>query len=236
MPLFIIKGAETSLLEGGAAVVKCLALSSGFTDDVRYILKLSERWIAPILAFSRMEKALQLPNATGVSIKSPAILYNPAPTPGPSVMIEIQSAYISATLDSPFILRDVNISFLQGSLSIVTGDVASGKTTFLRGIAGRAPIEAGYLTLVTKNIGFCGQDPWIENKSIRENIVGPATFHRPWFNVVIQACALHAETAAFGERFIVGHNGNRLNRAQQQRVVSDIEYKKVFTNLIQGSC
>lgn len=219
IPVFMIHDVSAYLTRNGATIVKYLALSTEFTDDVKYVIRTSERWTHMSLAFSRMKNILQLPNVAEIDAKSRIVSYTPTETAEPSPMIEVISAYIAPALDTPFALRDINLSLDHGSISVITGDVATGKSTLLRGIAGHAPIEAGCLTMADEKIAFCGQDPWLENKSIRDNIVGSAVFFRAWFNVVIQACVLQSEATTLGEHYIVGHNGDKLNRAQRQRVV-----------------
>lgn len=134
--------------------------------------------------------------------------------------VQVSNATITPSIDSTAVVQAVNMSLPYGSLSIVAGDVGSGKTTLLRAISGRAPILSGSITISSDVFGFCGQDPWLQNKSIRENIIGLSEFRRSWFNMVVQACVIEGETRRFGEGYIIGPYGSKLNRSQRQRLVS----------------
>ncbi|KAG9689543.1 putative multidrug resistance protein, partial [Aureobasidium melanogenum] len=69
-------------------------------------------------------------------------------------------------------------------------------------------------------IAYCKQDPWIMNKSIRENIVGNLEFDKEWFDTTTSLCELKADLTAFeaGEWHCAGDKGGNLSGGQRQRV------------------
>lgn len=199
----------------GASIIKCLALSYTFVEDIRLVLKIASYWTTTVSAFSRIETALRLPDTQGINTND-----HRGSEDNAAVMVQMTAANIAPDHALPVVIRDVNMAYARGSLSIIAGEAGSGKSTLLRSILGRSFIAQGTVTVAEDDIGFCGQEFWLENKSIRENIVGSYRFHRPWYNVVIAACVLEDEAKSLGEHFLVGSNGAKLNRSQRQRIVS----------------
>ncbi|CEJ93329.1 hypothetical protein VHEMI08922 [[Torrubiella] hemipterigena] len=212
-PIFIIDHQAVVFSENGTSIVTCLALSYAFVDDFRLAMQVANYWAMTVSAFSRIETILRLPVTAGISVDD-----NLRQGENAAVMVHMESANIAPDSDLPVVVRDVNMSYARGSLSVITGESGSGKSSLLRSITGRSFIAEGVVTVADDDIGFCGQEFWLEDKSIRENIVGSYRFHRPWYNVVIAACVLEDEAKGLGEHFLVGPNGAKLNRSQRQRI------------------
>ncbi|EFW99141.1 ABC bile acid transporter [Grosmannia clavigera kw1407] len=90
-----------------------------------------------------------------------------------------------------FILRDLNVTFPAGELSIISGKTGSGKSLLLAAILGEVDLLAGSIQvphclpiaerhdekatkanwILPKSMAFIAQIPWIENATIKENIV-----------------------------------------------------------------
>ncbi|QRV96276.1 ABC transporter transmembrane region [Ceratobasidium sp. AG-Ba] len=74
-----------------------------------------------------------------------------------------------------FRLADVSFSVPRGSLTAIVGPVASGKSSLLLGILGEMPRTKGSVVFGGR-IVYCAQTAWIQNATLRDNIV----FGRPW--------------------------------------------------------
>ncbi len=111
----------------------------------------------------------------------------------------------------------------SGSLTIVVGPVGGGKSTFLKGLAGEAPLASGQMFIRYPTMSICEQTTWLANASIRENIVGESPpDDDEWYKAVVKACALEPDLARLpqGDSTIVGSKGIRLSGGQKQRIVS----------------
>lgn len=75
--------------------------------------------------------------------------------------VEVCNVSISWKDEGSPVLRDLNISVKRGELAIVIGPVASGKTTFLKGLLGEVPAVDGNIKIGRKNIAWCEQTPWL---------------------------------------------------------------------------
>ena len=70
----------------------------------------------------------------------------------------------------PFMLRDLNIAIGRHELIAVIGDVASGKSSLLAAIAGDMRKTSGQLVIGSSR-AYCPQYSWIQNATVRENIL-----------------------------------------------------------------
>lgn len=68
-------------------------------------------------------------------------------------------------------LKDVNLSFPEGSLSVILGRSGCGKTTLLRVMAGLEKLDSGSVKMGSGKVGMVFQEPrlmpWL---SVRENV------------------------------------------------------------------
>lgn len=129
----------------------------------------------------------------------------------------------SASADT--ILRDISFSIPRGSLTMIVGPVASGKTTLLKAILGEIPYEdGGYLSITDRRMAFCSQVPWLPNTSIRDAISGPcgnsAPFDDAWYQKCIHACDLLHDISLLpeGDKTQLGTGGAALSGGQKHRI------------------
>ena len=119
----------------------------------------------------------------------------------------------------------------SGSLTVLQGGVAAGKSTLLYGLLGEAKLVHGSVKLrgidgtaaeLRPLISLVGQTPWLLAASIRENICLGASgdFDADRYAAACAACALAPDLAALenGDAEHVGENGERLSGGQRQRV------------------
>lgn len=127
---------------------------------------------------------------------------------------------IPETKDSieDFKLSNINLNVNKGELVIVTGVVGSGKSSLLNAIAGRMPRTEGYGEL-NGTMLFCGQ-PWVQNATIKENIIFGGDFDEKRYQQCIYSCALvdDLKTLPAGDRTEVGERGITLSGGQKARL------------------
>ena len=85
------------------------------------------------------------------------------------------------------VLSGVNLSCPRGTLTLVIGTVGSGKSTLIAGLVGEADRVAGTVR-VQGSIAFAGQSPWVQNRTLRENVTFALPFRPAWFSTVVSAC------------------------------------------------
>ena len=118
-------------------------------------------------------------------------------------------------------VRGASFRVFEGELLLVAGGVASGKSSLLAGLLGEARTHChGAPRLPAEGVAYCAQVPWVQNMSLRDNIV----FGRPWdaahFRTVLEACSLRQDLAALpdADHTIIGERGVTLSGGQKQRV------------------
>ncbi|KAL2038338.1 hypothetical protein N7G274_008987 [Stereocaulon virgatum] len=165
-------------------------------------------------------------------------------TPGTAVSFEDVSVAWPADSQEEdparFILRDINISFPPQELSLVSGQTGSGKSLLLAAIIGEADKQSGTIRapkalamqdrydhkanksnwIIDNATAFVAQIPWIENASIKDNILFGLPFDSGRYEKVIACCALKKDLRMMiaGDMTDIGANGINLSGGQRWRI------------------
>ncbi|KAK7954832.1 hypothetical protein PG996_015635 [Apiospora saccharicola] len=119
----------------------------------------------------------------------------------------------------PFKLHGLNFEIGRNELIAVIGGVGSGKTSLLSALAGDMRKTSGEVVLGA-NRAFCPQYAWIQNATLRQNILFGKDMDRKWYNEVIQACALQPDLDMLpnGDATEIGERGITISGGQKQRL------------------
>ncbi|CEP16804.1 hypothetical protein [Parasitella parasitica] len=130
-------------------------------------------------------------------------------------------------------LKNLNLSFPVGKFSIVCGPTGSGKTSLLASLlgetfclSGRAilprtiPDKLSSLGGAVSGIAYVAQTAWLQNCSIRDNILFGLPFDEERYEAVLYMTALtrDLDILEFGDATEVGEKGITLSGGQKQRV------------------
>ena len=99
------------------------------------------------------------------------------------------SSDVASTLveeHEPFKLHDLNVEIGRHELVAVIGTVGSGKTSLLAALAGDMRQTNGEVTLGASR-AFCPQYAWIQNATVKQNILFGKEFDKQWYADVIKA-------------------------------------------------
>lgn len=94
------------------------------------------------------------------------------------------------------ILDKVNLVINPG-LTLVYGQIGSGKTALLQAILGEMDKLGGQLGIPKEIIGYHSQKPWLQSLSIRDNILFHSPYDEERYNDVLESCALLPDLASF---------------------------------------
>ncbi|CAN7950998.1 unnamed protein product, partial [Ixodes pacificus] len=89
----------------------------------------------------------------------------------------------------PSVLRDLNLSVREGSLVAVVGAVGCGKSALLNAILGTLEKVSGSVD-VHGRLAYVAQQSWIQNATLKENIIFTSTANEERYQKVVEACAL----------------------------------------------
>jgi ATP-binding cassette subfamily C (CFTR/MRP) protein 1 len=122
-------------------------------------------------------------------------------------------------------LSGVNLSVQSKSLSVICGRVGSGKSSLISGLLDElrctpsSPDDSfGYK--IRGKAAYVAQEAFIQNLSVRENILFGAPFDQERYDTVVEACSLTSDFALMpsGDACEIGERGVNLSGGQKQRV------------------
>lgn len=89
----------------------------------------------------------------------------------------------------------------------MVGSVGSGKSSFVNALIGELNKISGHINIKGK-VAYAPQQPWIQNGSIRENILFGLPYDRAFYQRVITLCCLKSdfEQLVDGDRTEIGEN------------------------------
>ncbi|KAF6817296.1 Oligomycin resistance ATP-dependent permease YOR1-like protein 1 [Colletotrichum sojae] len=119
----------------------------------------------------------------------------------------------------PFKLQDISFEIKRDELVAVIGSVGSGKTSLLAALAGDMRKTSGEVVLGASR-AFCPQYAWIQNATVRDNILFGKDMDKAWYDKVINACALRPDLAMLpnGDMTEIGERGITISGGQKQRL------------------
>lgn len=118
------------------------------------------------------------------------------------------------------IIRGANFQLPYGSITPIVGRIGAGKSTIVEAVLGHSEVLGGSVEVHVNDISYCGQNVWLQDTTIRQNIVGHLEYDDVRFRRVIRACFLEDDVAWLpdGVDYVVGANGSNLSGGQRQRV------------------
>ncbi|KAJ2825250.1 hypothetical protein FBU31_003767, partial [Coemansia sp. 'formosensis'] len=145
-----------------------------------------------------------------------------------------------------FALKDIDVRFPHGVLSIVAGPTGSGKSSLLSALIGEMTLTRGRILLPTVNsrldasidhkyrdiielsneglvirdIAYVAQEAWLRSATIRENILFGEHYDACRYEEVLRVCALKPDLRILsaGDQTEIGERGVTLSGGQKQRV------------------
>uniref|UniRef100_A0A8C1V5V3 ABC-type glutathione-S-conjugate transporter n=1 Tax=Cyprinus carpio TaxID=7962 RepID=A0A8C1V5V3_CYPCA len=116
-------------------------------------------------------------------------------------------------------LRGINVEVQRGSLVAVVGHVGSGKSSLLSAMLGEMEKKSGHVT-VSGSVAYVPQQAWIQNATLKDNILFGCEMKDSWYQKVLEACALLPDLEILPARDAteIGEKGLNLSGGQKQRV------------------
>ncbi|KAI5952854.1 hypothetical protein KGF54_003721 [Candida jiufengensis] len=115
-------------------------------------------------------------------------------------------------------LRDINFKIKKGEFVVITGLIGSGKSSLLSAMSGFMKRTSGSV-YVDGSLLLCGY-PWVQNTTVKENILFGLEYDEEKYNQVIYACSLESdlEILPAGDRTEIGERGITLSGGQKARI------------------
>ncbi|XP_073826057.1 multidrug-Resistance like Protein 1 isoform X6 [Musca autumnalis] len=121
--------------------------------------------------------------------------------------------------DGEITLKNINMHVKKNTLCAIVGTVGSGKSSVVQAYLGEMEKISGTVNTVG-SIAYVPQQAWIQNSTLRENILFGKPYDRKRYNKVIDACALRPdiEMLSAGDQTEIGEKGINLSGGQKQRI------------------
>ena len=116
--------------------------------------------------------------------------------------------------------HSINLKIPNGKLIAIVGSIGSGKSSLLSALLGNMLKLTENEVNVNGSIAYAPQQPWIQNATVRQNIM----FNKPMDHVVYQrvldACSLipDLDLMPSGDMTEIGERGINLSGGQRQRI------------------
>ncbi|XP_072401345.1 multidrug resistance-associated protein 1 isoform X11 [Diabrotica undecimpunctata] len=117
------------------------------------------------------------------------------------------------------VLKDININIKKKTLTAIVGTVGSGKSSLISAFLGEMDKLSGRVNSYGK-VAYVSQQAWIQNATLRDNILFGKPYDKTLYDAVVEACALNPDLDMLpaGDQTEIGEKGINLSGGQKQRV------------------
>merc|ERR1719232_1502735 len=105
----------------------------------------------------------------------------------------------------------MNIDMKKGELIAVVGKIGSGKSSLLSAILGEMQKIRGD-RIINGRISYVAQQAWIQNLTLKDNVLFSSRYDEDRYQEVIKACCLASDIDILpnGDQTEIGENGVNL--------------------------
>ena len=131
--------------------------------------------------------------------------------------------YVPKGVDYDLTLKNINFEVKPGELVGIVGEVGCGKSSLLQAIINGLillnPKECDGVH-INGRVGYSAQIPWIQNDTIRNNILFSGKFDEEKYNRVLSLCQLNEDLETFEGKDLteIGEKGVNLSGGQKVRI------------------
>ncbi|XP_068114091.1 ATP-binding cassette sub-family C member 2 [Hyperolius riggenbachi] len=139
--------------------------------------------------------------------------------PDVDAAIQFSDATFTWEPDTPPAVKRVNLDIKEGQLIAVVGAVGSGKSSLVSAMLGEMDYVTGHIN-IKGSLAYVPQQAWIQNATLKDNILFGAPLDENRYQQVLEACALlpDLEILPGGDKAEIGEKGINLSGGQKQRV------------------
>uniref|UniRef100_A0A8U7N0C2 ATP binding cassette subfamily C member 2 n=1 Tax=Corvus moneduloides TaxID=1196302 RepID=A0A8U7N0C2_CORMO len=162
---------------------------------------------------ARLERYL-----SGEDLDTSAIHHNPITLLCAGLTQELMGD-LAVLLPQPSCLCSVTLDVTPGSLVAVVGAVGSGKSSLVSAMLGEMENIKGHIN-IQGSLAYVPQQAWIQNATLKDNILFGSELDEAKYQQVLKACALlpDLELLPAGDQTEIGEKGINLSGGQKQRV------------------
>uniref|UniRef100_A0A8C5SKT9 ABC-type glutathione-S-conjugate transporter n=1 Tax=Laticauda laticaudata TaxID=8630 RepID=A0A8C5SKT9_LATLA len=139
--------------------------------------------------------------------------------PLPACAVKFHEASFAWNQDSDVTIKDITLEIAHGSLVAIVGSVGSGKSSLISAMLGEMENIKGHIN-IQGSMAYVPQQAWIQNATLKDNIIFGSSLDETRYQQVLEACALHPDLKLLpgGDLTEIGEKGINLSGGQKQRV------------------
>ncbi|XP_012434034.5 ATP-binding cassette sub-family C member 3 isoform X1 [Taeniopygia guttata] len=137
----------------------------------------------------------------------------------PGNAISVRNATFSWGKELKPTLKDINMLIPSGSLVAIVGHVGCGKSSLVSALLGEMEKLEGEVA-VKGSVAYVPQQAWIQNATLKDNILFGQAPNEEKYQDALEACALKTDLEVLpgGDQTEIGEKGINLSGGQRQRV------------------
>ncbi|NWU91498.1 MRP3 protein, partial [Upupa epops] len=137
----------------------------------------------------------------------------------PGNVISVTNATFSWGKELKPALKDINLLVPSGALVAIVGHVGCGKSSLVSALLGEMEKLEGEVA-VKGSVAYVPQQAWIQNATLKDNILFGQAPNEQKYQNVLEACALKTDLEVLpgGDQTEIGEKGINLSGGQRQRV------------------
>ncbi|XP_063163042.1 ATP-binding cassette sub-family C member 2 isoform X2 [Candoia aspera] len=148
-------------------------------------------------------------------LNTSAIWHNPIP----GCAVKFHEASFAWEQDFDATVKDINLEIPHGNLVAVVGSVGSGKSSLISAMLGEMENIKGHIN-IQGSMAYVPQQAWIQNATLKDNILFGSPLDEARYQQVLEACALLPDLQLLpgGDLTEIGEKGINLSGGQKQRI------------------
>ncbi|KAM8945709.1 ATP-binding cassette sub-family C member 3 [Pelodytes ibericus] len=137
----------------------------------------------------------------------------------PGIAIMLQNGTFTWAKSNEAVLQNINLLVPTGSLVAIVGHVGCGKSSLVSALLGEMEKIEGEVS-IRGSVAYVPQQAWIQNSTLKDNILFGRPGNEKNYKKVLEACALvtDLEVLPGGDQTEIGEKGINLSGGQKQRV------------------
>ncbi|XP_037086606.1 multidrug resistance-associated protein 1-like isoform X1 [Pollicipes pollicipes] len=206
---FVLVDPENNVLDSRRAFVS-LALFNALRFPLSMLPMITISVVQANVSLTRMNKYLNSDDLDDKAVSHDTSESDP---------VVVENGVFTWDPESPPCLQDISLRVKDGSLVAVVGQVGSGKSSLLSALLGEME-KAGGRVNVKGSVAYVAQEAWIQNATLKDNILFGRTLDQELYKQCVEACALKSdfEMLPAGDLTEIGEKGINLSGGQKQRV------------------
>ena len=136
-------------------------------------------------------------------------------------VVRVTKGTFSWEPEEPPVLKDINIEIKKGQLVAVVGRVGAGKSSLLSVFLNElVRTDQDSEINIRGKLSYVAQQGWMQNNTLRNNILFGKQFNKEFYQKVLDACALEPDLKILpgGDSTEIGEKGINLSGGQKQRI------------------